>query len=380
MKRTKLNKSFIINLLLLTFTLIICFAWLEVFFKYKLKWSKTTSTAVNLPIFKESTYRSWDLEPNAYARSWFEKPVPEIKINSIWLRNDEIPDIKTKKRIMLLWDSFVFWMWAQQYHSISEYLNNTYAWKKYTRVINAWVIGQTIDDAYLYLKYDWIKLKPDVVVYNFFVWNDITELRRHIHTYSENWELLLTEDSKHYINDYGFLRKHWKKEPNSYFLLWLNSVIFWLNTDATLTWPVFFADNDPRWDINLHKYWWIFINILKQMNNFCKNNDIKFIVNILPMDVQVSKRYWHKYPKMPFWENEFNFRRPQKRIIKILDDLEIEYIDLLPKFQDVDKWFAKEDVNKFLYFKQDPHFNRLWNRRAANSIYLHLMNKWYLDN
>jgi len=55
---------------------------LEFYFTYKLKWNKANSTAVNLPIFKSSIYRSWDLKPNTFTKAGFENPIPIIKINS----------------------------------------------------------------------------------------------------------------------------------------------------------------------------------------------------------------------------------------------------------------------------------------------------------
>jgi hypothetical protein len=32
------------------------------------------------------------------------------------------------------------------------------------------------------------------------------------------------------------------------------------------------------------------------MNEYCKENNIKFYVSVIPMDVQVSEKYWNKYP------------------------------------------------------------------------------------
>jgi len=365
--------SFIVNFLIFITTIVICFLALELFFKWQIKWSNNAQSAVNLPIFEKSNYRSWNMKPFAEAVHWFWSPTPTIKINSDWLRWKEIPKDKTKKRILLLWDSFVFWMWAYQNQTIDRFLNEKYTWEKYTRAINWWIIGQTVDDAFLYLKNDWINLKPDIVVYHFFVWNDITELRRHNQSFDEKWNLIKTKDSVHEITKEWFLRKKWKKEPKSYFFLWLNNR---LNPDLkspTLTWPVFFSDNSPNWDLNLSTYWWKYFEFLKEMNEYCLENNIKFIVNIIPMDVQVSEKYWKKYPKMPFWKEEFELKRPQKRIISLMKNEWIEYIDLLPIFQDIEKL-----EKTTLYFEKDPHFNKWWSMWAANSIYLYLLSKNYL--
>jgi hypothetical protein len=86
------------------------------------------------------------------------------------------------------------------------------------------------------------------------------------------------------------------------------------------------------------------------------------------MDVQVSEKYWNKYPWMPFWKEEFEAERPQKRIISLLKSENIKYINILPVFQAVDK-----EEWTILYFEKDPHFNNMWNMRAANAIYLRLL-------
>jgi len=368
-------KNFFINLWIFSVTTVIFFFWVEKFFEHKIKSEIASNSAVDLPIFKKSEYRSWDMLPWAKAKQWFWNPIPEISINSLWLRDNEIPEKKTKRRILLLWDSFVFWMNAYQNQTISSFLNKKYFWEKYTRVINWWVIWQTIDDALAYLKYDWIKLKPDFVVYNFFVGNDITELRRHKQTEDKNWNLIKTEDLRHFVTKDHFLRKknkEWQEieqeKPKSYFLFWLKKNFFEKDSEATLTWPVFFSDDDKRWDKNLYVYWWKFFKYLVQMRDFCEKKWIKFYVNIIPMDVQVSKKYWKKYPGMPFWEEEFLAKRPQKRIINLLKKEKIKYIDLLQIFQDIDK----QNWTK-LYFDKDPHFNRYWNMWTANAIYLKLM-------
>lgn len=365
-------KSFFINFLILFTTIVICFLSLELFFKWKIKWNVQSQSAVNLNIFKESKYRSWDMKPFAQAEHWFWNPVPTIKINSDWLRWEEISKEKTKRRILLLWDSFIFWMWEYQEKTIDRFLNIKYTWEKHTRVINGWIIGQTIDDSFLYLKNDWINLKPDIVVLNFFVWNDITELRRHKQTFDKNWKLIKTEDIIHKINKEWFLRKKGKKEPKSYFYFWLKNRLEKKSEKPSLTRPVFLAKNHPKSDKNLENYWKKYLQFLEEMSDFCKEKNIQFVVNIIPMDVQISKKYWGKYPWMPFWEKEFEEKLPQKKIISFMKEKKIDYIDLLPIFQVIDKttW-------TILYFKNDPHFNENWSMWTANSIYLFLSNNNY---
>jgi hypothetical protein len=365
------RKNILINFTLFSLTIILFFLILEIFFTFYIKKWIAEYTAVNLPIFEKSEYRTWNMKPYSFWKQGFKNPIPEIKINSIWLRDDEISESKEKKRILMLWDSFVFWMWEYQHLTTSRFLEKKYLWGKFWKVINAGVIWQTVDDAFLYLKNEWIKLKPNIIVYNFFVWNDITELKRHKLEFNKKWNLIKTFDTEHFVNSENFLRKKWKSEPSSYFVFWLKNIFTDKSKEATLTWPVFFTDKNSK-DENIDKYWWVFWKILKQMNNYAKKRKIKFLVNIIPMDVQVWEKYRKKYPYLPFAKEEFEAKRPQKRIINLMKKEWIKFSNPLPIFQDIEK---KLKLN--LYFKKDPHFNEKWAKWNANTIYLKMRNeKW----
>lgn len=114
-----------INVTIVCCILFAGFLGFEAYFKKNL-YIESSSSAVNLPIFQESKYRSWDMKPNTRVLHGYGEPKPEVNINSNGLRDNEIPKEKQKKRVLLLGDSFVFGMGGRQSQTIARFLNVKY--------------------------------------------------------------------------------------------------------------------------------------------------------------------------------------------------------------------------------------------------------------
>ena len=373
-------KNVIINFSIFSVTVIIMFFILEHHFEnYYNDTKNIPQTVMNLPIYQESEHRSWDHKPNTVAEHGFGTPTPKININSKGLRNDEVPDKKTKTRFLMLGDSFVFGMGVNQDKTFSARLQK-YFGTKFQRVINAGIIGQTIDDAYMFLKYDGINYKPDYVIYNFFVANDVTELRRHEWTLDENSNILRVQDTDLKVDEENKLKPREDKTPQSYFLYFLSNRFEILQNkfgkkspknDALLTWPVFLPLDHPQQDENLGVYWNKFEKVLVEMKSFCDFHNIPLIVSVVPMDVQVSKKYWKKYPGMPFDDEAFEKKRPQKFIEIMADKHQIPIIDLLPLIQNEEE---KQHMN--FYFDNDPHLNEYGHRFVGAFIWRFIVDEF----
>jgi lysophospholipase L1-like esterase len=367
-------KEFFFSVLLLSFTGFFLVLILEAFFRgYYLHQETNTKTVLNLPIYQESDYRSWDHLPN----SEIQHGDTFIRIGSHGLRNKEIDTIKTKKRYLLLGDSFAFGMGVNESEAFPQKMGSFFG-EKYHNVINAGVIGQTIDDAYMYLKNEGIKLQPDFIIYNFFVGNDVTELRRHEWIKNNKDEVVQVKDTILEVNDMNMLQHIQSQEPSSYFLYWMTQKISLIqqkyfekpSPDPTLTWPVFLADNNSVQDIQINEYWWRYEEMLKKMQELSVKNNIPFIVSIIPMDVQVSHSYWKKYPGMPFDEESFKMKRPQEYMKLLGKRYNIPVIDPLVSFQ------QEEEQGNTMYFSDDPHFTPLGHRFMASYIWEFLMNNY----
>ena len=372
-------KQFLLGISLSLFSIVIIFLGLEQYFKfYYQQNSKTTSLAMNLPIYQESTYRSWDHFPGAEVEHGYGSPPPKIKINSLGLRSPELSEEKNKNRFLLLGDSFTFGMGVREKDTFANRLQKSFG-TKFHEVINAGVIGQSIDDAFMYLKHEGIKLQPDFVVFNFFVGNDVTELRRHSWTTNKTGELLAVKDDVLHVDKNHKLRNRVKKEPISYFIFWLNNKIKILKQkyspnkkfDPSLTWPIFLANDHKLQDPKINDYWHKFEIVLKQMQKFCKKNNITFLVAVIPMDVQVSRDYWKKYPGTPFDEEAFLMKRPQEHIKILGTKHNIPIFDALPALQ-----YEELEYGPF-YFEKDTHFNRKGHRFFAAYLWRFLMDNYF---
>ena len=377
---TSILLNVFVGLCISIFTIGISFFVLEAYFEnYYTSAKGIPQTAMHLPIYENSDFRSWNHKPGAQAEHGFGTPTPKISINSIGLRNDEVGE-KNRTRYLMLGDSFTFGMGVDQSKAFPQRLQQFFG-EKYHEVINGGIIGQTVDDVFMYLKHEGVKLKPDYVIYNFFVGNDVTELRRHEWEQDENENILSVKDTVLHADEKNRLRHREEKAPDSYFLFWLNQRIDVLKSkygygspsgiDPTLTWPVFLADDHEFQDENLEEYWWQFEQALKQMNDFCKQNGITFIVSIIPMDTQVSTKYWKKYPGLPFDDEAFVAQRPQKRMEYYGRKHGIAVFDLLPYIQ-----AAETENNEDFYFENDPHFNVLGHRFTASFLWKFLMDNY----
>ena len=253
--------------------------------------------------------------------------------------------------------------------------------KKSHEVINAGVIGHTIDDTYLYLKNEGIKLNPEFVVYNFFVGNDVTELRRHQWILNSEQKLEKIVDTELEVDANHYLRPILKTEkPRSYLGFWLKQKYeiyqkmhgkIIVDAAYTLTWPIFLSDSHPAQDPKLPEYWTRFTQVLREMKEYCDQHNLKLIVNIIPMDTQVSRNYWKKYPGTPFGEEEFAAQRPQKYFKKIAEHLKIPVIDPLFALQEADR---KKSAT---YFPNDTHFSPFGHRITAAQIFQFLIDNYY---
>lgn len=343
------------------------------------KFTKEGPTAIHLQIYENSENYGWQHKPGAIDYFGYGNPVPEIKINSLGFRDDEIAVEKPEntKRILFLGDSFTFGMGVSHeniYTEILQKLLNESGNGVNFEVLNMGHIGFSIDNEYLLLKEKGLNLNPDVVILEFFVGNDVTELRRHNWIYDAGENLIALEDTKHYVDEENRLRYKGSDEPWSYFFNFINTRVEIFKKkmgleradEPTLTWPAFLDPNDPNGDPRVAEFWeridWLFDKLKKELDD----KGVKLVVVAIPMDVQTNKKYWNKYSTMYFDEEAYEKARPQAQLKQITDKYGIDLIDLLP-------YFKEADDSKWLYFeKLDPHFTIEGNEFAAEVIFNNL--------
>lgn len=351
--------------------------------------TKAGPTAVNLKIFQENDSYVWGHKPGAVDYNGYGNPTPEIRINKLGFRDDEIMVSKPENRkgILVLGDSFTFGMGVSKDDNFVEVLEdklNENSEDYFYEVVNMGSIGYTTDNEYLILKEKGIMLEPDVIMVGVFVGNDVTEMRRHVWDTDSNGDLISIIDTKHYVDEENRLRYKGEEEPVSY--LWNFIYTRWqiftkklgIYADPangpTLTWPAFLEPDDEHGDPNLPEYWEKVKTMLTAIQNEAQQINAKLIVFAIPMDVQTNKKYWKKYPEIYFDEEAYEKSRPQTVLQEFTESKGIDFIDLLP-------YFREADNSEWLYWEYaDPHWTPEGNNLAADILFNKLTDEQNEDN
>jgi len=98
------------------------------------------------------------------------------------------------------------------------------------------------------------------------------------------------------------------------------------------------------------------------MNRDTRARGARFILAVIPMDAQVSDRYWRNYQRLGFRFDPAILRenRPQDRLRAFASAEEIPVVDLLPVF--------RAHAARPLYFSKNPHWTAEGQRLAARAI------------
>lgn len=373
----------VMNFLVLVIIVTVFFAGAELYLRAKNSSPAKSFTAVGLPIYQKSDELTWEHKPEASLPEYPAGSGEPLEINCRGERGEQCREPGPIDSILMMGDSFTFGINAKQSAIFPVLLDKKLGIN--TDVRNQGTIGYTLDQYAAYLNknifgpMDAAKIngssefyKPDLVVLNIFVGNDITELRRHEVLEEKNNLPLRVKDAEVFVGDDGTLQSYSTPQPKS--LAWYKLAQMFravaLKTGAqkitkpTLTWPVFLAYDNPAQDPNLEDYWRNAENLIVSMNSELTKRGIQFLVVFIPMDVQVSHSYWSKYPGMPFDEEAFAARRPQTNLNVLCNTNGVLHVDLLPMLQ-AD---AKKDE---LYFaKDDTHFTEYGHQRVAEILEL----------
>ncbi|MFC1599549.1 hypothetical protein ACFL3T_00795 [Patescibacteria group bacterium] len=383
-KPISFGKTLLINLGTFLVMLLILFLIGEGIARLAHEQTKAGPTAVNMKIFEASDTYVWGHKPGAVEYNGYGDPTPEIRINKLGFRDDEVLLTKyaNRKRVLVLGDSFTFGMGVAKDDNFVEVLEkmlNDNDDEFQYEVVNMGSIGYTIDNEYLLLKEKGSLLNPDIILVGLFVGNDITEMQRHEWTLDDNENLISIVDTKHYVDEENRLRYRGSEEPISY--LWNFLYTRWQilekkigiygdpNNGPTLTWPAFLEPEDEHGNPQLPEYWskveLMLVAIQKEADKI--GADMK--VFAIPMDVQTNKKYWDKYPEMYFDDDAWVKSRPQTKLNHYTKLMGIDFIDLLPYFRDADD-------SQWLYWEEkDPHWTPEGNKLAAEVLFNNIINE-----
>lgn len=191
------------KLLLILMELLIIFIIGEMLTR-KLLPQKTFSVVkeMSLQCYKSSAYLPYEYIPNCKDEMEAGGRMVEVDINEVGLRGKEIGN-KTKKRILLAGDSFIFGYGVSEDERIGEVLENALG---NVEVISAGFVGDAGPDTlYLYTKKEGLTLKPDLILLFLFPYNDLSDIEKTVWTVQDN-EVLSVKMPDRMVID-GYLRQ-----------------------------------------------------------------------------------------------------------------------------------------------------------------------------
>lgn len=361
--KQKLLKLVGVNLLILIGLSALTIGVYELNLRHKVTNGDGPAATVLVPVFEADEKLTWVHKQNHK----YDYLGEEGEMNKFGHRDLYFPD--AEKQILMLGDSFVFGMNVNDGLTIADYLQSKLDKAKWD-VMNAGVIGYTIDQQLLYLTENFEELDPELVVLTIFVGNDLTEQRRHKVERNADGYPVKVDDQEVFVTDGGYLGSRNK-------VLWNSLAISdirkrWRSFErrfkpfAGLTWSAFLRDTHEAYPSDMEKLWSSYLADLRRMQDYLDGKDVPLLVALMPMDVQVNKDYWDKYPQRVFDEQEFEDKIPQQRFLHNCEQEGYDCLDLLPEFQ-------RFDQEAGLYFEHaDPHLTAAGSELSAELLFAKL--------
>lgn len=304
-----------------------------------------------------------------------------VNINSLGFRGREITIKKTpgKLRILVLGDSYTFGVYVndnETYPAVLERILKSYGVN--AEVINAgYADGWSPDEHYTWLVNEGLRYQPDIVVYGFFIGNDITEIdERHWASLDENGLPNKVQNPDIYIDALGRIRSKVINEKtvvaNGVYrmpLLRESHIVVFLARSCDALRRRLSQGNYRKWGedpfpfifkkentIAMQQQSGLFIKVVKGMSLVAAREHAGFVVMEIPINFQVEPKLMVKVlgGQFPLARDYF------AEVASLFDAAGIRYINLLDSMR----------KSKGAYFPRngEVHFNSVGNRFAAEQL------------
>ena len=320
--------------------------------------------------YKYNPYYVWEYRPNAKSTLLFNGTRLEVSMNEEGFHDTEVPETKTKKRILALGDSIIAATSLPIEQGTISKLRlqlNSYD------IINTGVSGWNTEQELLFLLTKGLDYEPDIVLLYFYIGNDITTNYFRNYTTIADGNLTLNPRS---LKDSGVVRK-------TYYFLDRYSILFRLARAAILR-PVgskqpsepILCDNigvEPTYRLieNIFEVdqreidndvWQKNYLLLGYMNAILKKKNIDFIVILVPDMIQVDPAA-QKIVMNCFnlTAEDLDWQRPNKKLVSFLINNNIPYIDT---YDGLKNGFE----NNQIYLPSDIHFNEVGHQILADIV------------
>lgn len=306
----------------------------------------------------------------------------QATLNSLGYRGKEFSIEKKsgETRILMVGDSMTFGWGLDDKDTYPIQLENILHGNgmRTTQVINGgYVGGLSPDSFYVYLKKKGIQLKPDLVVVNIFVWNDLSDFSESVWEKTDAQGLPEKVSSCCHIVDGRIFRNksidfQYKfpilRESHLFIsLVKLLQTKFDLFKTPSLLAPksetILGCVMNPECIYKFYPEEVKLQNVLSGIKKVADENNIHLLYVLLPVDVQLYKDSWGKYSRygMQWFPKEGQEDFIQKRIGSFLTEKDIKYFDMYP-------YFNTHKNEGYPFFPIDAHFNVTGAQWAGTSL------------
>lgn len=410
------KKAAILSISIFSFSLLFALVIAEILIRYvSPQMTLKQAKQVSLRAFSESEFLPYELIANLSSNHighTFEFDY-QFHTNSLGLRGKEIDKHNKNNnfRVLMVGDSMTFGWGVEDNETIPSYLEqianeefNTRNINNKIEVINAGMAsGFSPDTYYLYLKNKGLDLKPNLVIVNFFIRNDIYDL------FETNWvekdnlgyPTLISSKYRALKDGYfSYIEKDWKMQipilNNSHLGMLTLTVLDTKAPNITnliksrLTKPssnqikksdseiescLYDAKCPQEFEEKLEQLSFI----MKGIKQVTEDEKTELLVVLIPDPYQLErvKNIVKAKDKYAFFDEKYdvkqsatevlNITRPQSLIKQILEKENINYLDVLG-----DVVIKNSDE---LFFKGDGHYRKEGNGKIAKSLFNYLRNK-----
>lgn len=280
-----------------------------------------------------------------------------VRTNSLGLRGEEIPPKQaSKKRILLLGDSFTFGYGVQEDETFSRVVEERLGSE--FEVINAGTISYSPLLEYLQLKKIFDQVQPDIVIMNFDMSDVQDDYKYEKESVQKNGEILFNQPEP----GTGFSLIGLAK--NSKIISLLKTSILDPLVLALPLKPLIETDlpavgkiESDRYAItrenpNLDEHWQRSFNYIKKTAEYVSSKKAKFMLHAYPYGHQVNAKEWD-YGRY-FWglkRGVVYSTKPFEKLENFSKENQITFINSLPRIK-------QASAEEKLYYDYDGHFNR----------------------